>query len=243
MEYLCHFTSSYSVPCQEEDLLDQHGICIFPEEVCDGIPHCPNATDETLSKCKQYFSNAAQMKCHRPNIGNGLKVPTLAIRCNGIPECEDGEDEANCQFSKMILYVALLPGSVILFVISYCVLSHTHELGKKNTKEQLCIEGSDSDKRYHLITSQFKMNRGLVNRRYFQEVLDKHSGQHHKALNDMKVGTFVCFLTSNSNGNNQSVFLAKYGTTCYAESHRRFRIGKFSSEQHPDQFGQANKKV
>ena len=185
-EYLCQFATGNSVPCEEENLHDQHGICIFPEEVCDGIPHCPNATDETLDKCGKYFSHAAQMECDRPNIKNELKVSTLAIRCNGISECADGEDEANCQFSQIILYAALLPGLVSLFTISYYVLSRTN-ITEAVHLDHLPTEECESQARYQMLKCQLKSNRGQTNRKYFQETMNKHGGQYYKALNDMKV--------------------------------------------------------
>lgn len=194
MEYTCKFASGGNyIPCQRvEDGENQDGICIYPEEVCDGIPQCPNATDEALDTCRKYFSSAAQVECQRPNVQleNGMTVPTLAIRCNGIVECADGQDELNCKLSTIILYTVLLPGLLIICVTSYCVLSKIpiqsiDELHQ--SVENISFDCDEINLRYKMMKVQTSLNRQDLNQAYFQFVLEKHGGKYSKALNEIKV--------------------------------------------------------
>ena len=205
MELLCHHARGNYVPCEEEVGENNHGICIYPEEVCDGIPQCPNATDESLDKCQKYFPSAAHVQCDRPNIENGMTVPTLAIRCNGIIECSSGEDEANCQLSNIILYAVLLPGLVVLFVVSFCVLlwetNHFDEKDHPNEtidSAQLSFEENETDLKYQMIKFQSKPNRDKINRSFFQALLAKHNGNYPNALNEIKVSTEYKMLNRNT---------------------------------------------
>lgn len=193
MELLCHQARGNYVSCEEveEEGENNHGICIYPEEVCDGIPQCPNATDESLDKCQNYFSSAADLQCDRPNIVNGMTVPTWAIRCNGIIECSNGEDETNCQLSSIVLYAVLLPGMVVLFVISFCVLWRTNLHNYDPNEEtldlaKLSFEEDEQDLKYQMIMFQSKPNREDINRSYFQAILAKNEGSFSNALNLMK---------------------------------------------------------
>ena len=195
LEYSCNFaTKGNNIPCQKSvDGVDLHGICIYPEEVCDGIPHCPNATDEVLDECKKYLSSAAQIECERPNVQleNGMTILTLAIRCNGIVECADGQDEANCQFSNIILYAVLLPGLLFCCVLSYCTLSRiTLRIKEGVNLEALSFEDDEINLRFNMSKMQDSLNREEVNRAYFQYVLVKHDRKYSEALNEIKVWVF-----------------------------------------------------
>ena len=222
-ELLCHHARANYVPCQEGGL-NNDGICIYPEEVCDGIPQCPNATDESLDKCQNYFSNATKIQCDRPNIGNGITIPTLAIRCNGIIECSNGEDEANCHLSNIILYAVLLPGLVVLFLISFCVLWQTNIFDDDEDPNetidlaQLSFEENDQDLKYQMIKFQSKLNREEINRSYFQAILAKHEGKYPDALNKMKVSTKYILVYFQHPIHIHLVFSGTIGTKSYKNS-------------------------
>ena len=112
-------SSNYvTVPCKSDKRL-----CIRPDEVCDGIPHCPGGTDEDLNDCEQYFPTSATLNCTKPgNIGNNITIQIKATICNGIKECSNGEDELECIDKTLITGVTVLFTLVFMLAISTCVI-------------------------------------------------------------------------------------------------------------------------
>ncbi|CAI5450367.1 unnamed protein product [Caenorhabditis angaria] len=64
-------------------------ICLTASQLCDGVQHCPDGSDET-SWCKSNCS-AEQFKCP----GQNVCLPKSA-KCDGIADCEDKSDEKDC---------------------------------------------------------------------------------------------------------------------------------------------------
>ena len=68
------------------------GLCIPKSYRCDGVPHCPNFSDEqNCFDCKEF-------RC-----GDGSCIPYWKT-CNGVADCRDSSDEnlpnCKCYFSK-----------------------------------------------------------------------------------------------------------------------------------------------
>ncbi|XP_067006333.2 very low-density lipoprotein receptor isoform X2 [Anabrus simplex] len=72
-----------SFRCKDDD-----SKCVAQDNVCDGTPHCNDASDEKdcIGKCKQ----PENFLCH-----DG-RCMTATVFCNGHEDCSDGSDESNC---------------------------------------------------------------------------------------------------------------------------------------------------
>ncbi|CAB3409576.1 unnamed protein product [Caenorhabditis bovis] len=64
-------------------------ICLTASQLCDGVEHCPDGSDETKF-CKS-TCDKNEFTCP----GKNICLPESA-QCNGINDCEDGSDEKNC---------------------------------------------------------------------------------------------------------------------------------------------------
>uniref|UniRef100_S4RZW9 Uncharacterized protein n=1 Tax=Petromyzon marinus TaxID=7757 RepID=S4RZW9_PETMA len=65
------------------------GQCLRHAELCDGIPHCLDFSDESLDRCgsAQIPPCPGNFECNNRTCVNASKV------CDGIPDCPDAEDE------------------------------------------------------------------------------------------------------------------------------------------------------
>ena len=62
--------------------------CIEEGKKCDGIKHCIFGEDEAIETCDSTFPESATVECLGSN-----QIWIKAIRCNGVTECKNGEDE------------------------------------------------------------------------------------------------------------------------------------------------------
>ncbi|XP_011210418.3 modular serine protease-like [Bactrocera dorsalis] len=63
------------------------GDCIATKNLCDGIPHCRDGSDETKASCKGMQCSFASFRC---DYGACI---LLDFVCDGIPDCVDSSDE------------------------------------------------------------------------------------------------------------------------------------------------------
>ena len=97
-----------------------HELCIPISQLCNGIPQCPDGSDEDLDRCLQYFpaNTPSDLTCDAANIYNNKTVRIKAVRCNGVVECKDNLDEKDCKVDKNILLVTIGLGLVILLILT-----------------------------------------------------------------------------------------------------------------------------
>ena len=179
----CSSDWSGNVPC------DSHPtICTFDDEVCDGIPQCPEATDESFDKCRANFPPSATIPCTKGGIGNGFLIPILAIPCNGVTECKDGSDEMNCGSNQSFFVIALVAGTFIIILLSVTIVSFTevNESNKEIDFDKVLVEENTLEVRNIIIELQKTKNRPSYNLAYFKMVLNLFDGHHTSALNYAK---------------------------------------------------------
>ena len=97
--------------------------CIENIKVCDGVVHCIKGEDEDLDTCKPFFSEMfpkdATVECIEANR-TYYDIIIKAIPCNGIMECENGEDEGwYCQNAIVRLKITLVCRSIYLLKINF----------------------------------------------------------------------------------------------------------------------------
>merc|ERR1719232_1903116 len=89
--------------------------CIHPELVCDGHAACDNSEDEDLNdpECRENLTRSGNIKPEATVLCTSKmyadkKMPTIAVACDGVVECEDGRDEGVlCTDQKTIVYGTL----------------------------------------------------------------------------------------------------------------------------------------
>ena len=80
--------------------------------------HCPNAEDEDFDRCNHTFPSTATLKCLKKDVYN-VNITILAIPCNGITECNGGEDEYYCVISEINTLIAVIIGLLMMILMAY----------------------------------------------------------------------------------------------------------------------------
>ena len=180
----CSFAGAGTTKCKNAE-----EICIMPAEECDGVPQCPGATDEELSKCEKYFPPTADFQCELPDIGNNLSITIKATRCNGIKECAHGLDEEDCPKTFLKTTVVLS----IFFAIFLFSASFTIGLTKlTEVPDDLpdLVHLSDNEVVDLLIKNQGTKNGKRIAKTLYQRYLQRLDGNHAKVVCELKVSLF-----------------------------------------------------
>ena len=119
---ICYDYGMYMDIFQCSNLWQNETVCVFQTKICDGIPQCPDASDEDFDMCEEYFSPSANVKCPAYGIFNYYSIEIKAVRCNGIVECSDYSDEANCNTDQSTLLIFTLCGLAMLLVLSAAII-------------------------------------------------------------------------------------------------------------------------
>ena len=99
---------------------EKSGVCVHPDLRCDGHPQCQHGEDEDVNICldiwvkNKLVSAAASLKC---NSSRYPHIYTVSVPCDGVQECEERLDEANC--SEQSFANNFLGGSMAFIVLFY----------------------------------------------------------------------------------------------------------------------------
>ena len=99
------------------------GVCIHRDLLCDGHQHCRHGEDEQLDHCYDTYRERDVIKEYGTLRCPHIMYPgieTVAVVCDGVPECVDSEDEPDiCRNSNVSVYVI---GSLVVFIILWNVM-------------------------------------------------------------------------------------------------------------------------
>eukprot|EP01083_Nonionella_stella_P060332 157591_1 len=87
---LLHQTSLLEAQCYDDEFLCNNSRCIDIEDICDGLNHCWDGSDETLSLCSGTICESDQFQC---DYGGCIYNENNISVCNSYVECYDGSDE------------------------------------------------------------------------------------------------------------------------------------------------------
>ena len=65
-----------------------------------------NGEDEQFDICEETYPEEATIKCVENRL-EGFNVTIMAIPCNGIKECRNGEDEDHCEEKQRVFQIII----------------------------------------------------------------------------------------------------------------------------------------
>ena len=185
LEYFVQNCTKESIFCNNTKV----DICLEKTEVCDGVAHCPDAEDEDLNKCSHTFAASANFICNKTDTSTDFKFLIRATPCDGVSECRNNEDEADCD--DQILFVFLNLGLVgLAFFLVSLVLVISIWIRFKDTS----IDGEFSEGTMELsivVAMQASEARISFNTDFFQSVLQQHSMDLPHTLIYLKVSIMI----------------------------------------------------
>lgn len=177
----------YQTPKTNHTCLSNSTIFIEPHEICDGIPQCPNSTDESLDQCRGNFPASATHECFKPKIGNGMKVPILAHKCNGVVECEDGSYEKDCSLDTVTIVCGILtPGLVLCLSAAVLVIYMVKPQQTPAELDAMYQITSPREAKKKIIALQNSKARRVHNKFYFRYHLNQANGNKGEAINNIR---------------------------------------------------------
>ena len=99
------------------------GVCIHRDLLCDGHQHCRHGEDEQLDHCYDTYIERDVIKEYGTLRCPSIMYPdieTVAVVCDGVPECVDSEDEPDmCRNSNVSVYVI---GSLVVLITVWNIM-------------------------------------------------------------------------------------------------------------------------
>ena len=89
-----------------------------------------NGEDEQFDICEETYPEEATIKCVENRL-EGFNVTIMAIPCNGIQECRNGEDENNCKENQKVFQIIIAS----LMVITQAVYLYIRIVKKQKWKK------------------------------------------------------------------------------------------------------------
>ena len=179
------------------DGINYHQLCITEDMWCDGIPQCPDLSDEDLKECTKYFpTNSMDVNaCEAANIFNNVTIYTRPVRCNAIIECrnDSDDDEANCRVDNGFPDAMIIIALVILFGISvFTVMSVgiLEKCEKGNLVERFATDmepGTLANIQPLIVVNQGTKQQKSINQSFMRHLNKLHENDYSLILRALKV--------------------------------------------------------
>ncbi|XP_037943043.1 modular serine protease-like [Teleopsis dalmanni] len=86
-----------ALECSADQWSCKSGQCINIVQVCDGVKHCSDGSDETFENCQELSCPDYAFRCAYGGCVRGTS------RCDNVTDCVDGSDEALCGLTTQAL--------------------------------------------------------------------------------------------------------------------------------------------
>ena len=202
VQYTCDSILDWPVKSCATEYMHSNGVslqlCIKEYQVCDGVPQCHDLSDEDVDVCSEYFSTyAMDSACEAVNIFNNVTIYTKPIRCNGIIECRDQSDEANCKVDNVYLNAVIVIALILLLAISALTVASVdiaEKTEKGNITEKLSRNlepGSLNNLQPLIVINQGTMHQKIINHSFMEHLKKFHENDFPSILKDLKVCTLL----------------------------------------------------
>lgn len=105
------------------------GSCVPLNYRCDGVPQCPDQSDELDCPSFELLENATRIlstnNCRGDDTvrcSDGSRDICSVQVCDGVPDCDDHGDERNCDGSSMIFFVYSIYYLLLFLYLNYFIL-------------------------------------------------------------------------------------------------------------------------
>ena len=186
LDFFKEWTPS-SIFCNNSDNYEFPPPILEPNDICDGILHCPDAEDESLEKCSHIFAPSANIVCNKSNTNPNYEFLIKATPCDGNQECRDNEDESNCEEKNQVIYLTLGIAALLFLAISMGFVIHTFVLKLIDN----ATDSTDADELAMAVANiQRSKRKDISTVEYFQNALQSCDMNVPETLINLKVTLF-----------------------------------------------------
>ena len=122
-----------------------------------------------------------------------IDITIRAFKCDGIEECKFGEDEAHCSLPDYYLIIAIplvtISNSFIAFILWKSTIKRLQPINSKKEVSEEELNGMHDKEFKKTIMNEVQSSeeRKLLNIKFFQMELKKHSGLYGETICCIKV--------------------------------------------------------
>ena len=190
--YYCHSRDSFQ--CKGHWYDDTKYNCVSESQKCNGIPECPDGSDEEFELCQDSFSSSASLTiCEAADVFNNKTVTIKAVQCNGIAECLNRSDEIGCGIDNQSFTITVVIGAFIILIASILLtlhmdISRVDKEVQENQSSNPSFETMEQERlQSYVVLGQRSSQRKLFNQTFYQYLMKIFESNSGEALNFLKV--------------------------------------------------------
>ena len=185
-----HCFSRGSFQCKGHWYDDTKYNCVSETQKCNGIPECPDGSDEEFELCQDSFSSSASLTiCEAADIFNNKTVTIKAVQCNGIAECLNRSDEIGCGIDNRSFTITVVIGALIISIASILLTLHIDISGvDEGVHGNASFETFENERlQAYVVLGQRSRERKFFNQTFYQYLMKVYENNRGEALNYLKV--------------------------------------------------------